>query len=410
MIYLEEYFCILIALYFMNISPYYMVEVAPKFTATIKDKNIFRHCKTPHPELKICVIVPAKNEEYSIADTLEALRNQFDNTGKRLDYYKYEVLLLANNCDDKTFEKAKEYSLKYPEFNLNVTSVKLPSKKANIGYVRRILMDEAFTRLSLHGLQNGIIASTDGDTMVDKHWVSNIINEIAMGSDAVGGRILTNTINHDARLYYLRDVTYRLLLAKASSFIDPEKNNPWPCHHQYFGASLAVTCAMYNNCGRLPMVPYLEDMAFFNSLVKVDAKIRCSPFVKVYTSSRMDGRVEIGFSEQLQKWADNTNENVPQMVENVEASLLKLKCKNALRGCFENSTMVIPLKDQLKEIATHLMINHKWLCRELVNATYFGGLWQKTEDAISRGDFYENYSAAHITTAISDLRRFLRNY
>lgn len=388
-----------------------MVEVAPKFTATVKDKNIFRYCKMPHADLKVCVIVPAKDEEFSIADTLEALRIQFGSNGKRLDYSNYEVLLLANNCSDKTFEKANEYASKHPEFNLHVTTVKLPSKKANIGYVRRLLMDEAFTRLSANGLQNGIIASTDGDTMVDKYWVNNIINEIALGSDAVGGRILTNTLNHDARLYYLRDVTYRILLAKAASFIDPEKNNPWPCHHQYFGASLAVTCAMYNSCGRLPMVPYLEDMAFFNSLVKVDAKIRCSPFVKVYTSSRMDGRVEIGFSEQLQKWADNTNENIPQMVEHVEASLLKLKCKNALRLCFEtNNTSTVPVKDQLKEIADYLMISHKWLCKELVNASYFGGLWQKVEDTVSKGDFNENYSAQHITNAISDLRRFLRNY
>lgn len=388
-----------------------MVEVAPKFTATIKDKNIFRYCKTPHPDLKVCVIVPAKNEEFSIIDTLEALRVQFNNNEIRLDHCNYEVLLLANNCEDGTFEKATAYSLKHPEFNLHVTAVRLPSKKANIGYVRRLLMDEAFTRLSANGLQNGIIASTDGDTMVDKYWVSNITDEIASGSDAVGGRILTNTVNHNARLYYLRDVTYRILLAKAASFIDPEKNNPWPCHHQYFGASLAVTCSMYNSCGRLPMVPYLEDMAFFNSLVKVDAKIRCSPFVKVYTSSRMDGRVEIGFSEQLQRWADNTNDNIPQMVEHVEASLLKLKCKNAIRRCFETTNATaVPVKDQLKEIATNLMISHKWLCKELMNATYFGSLWQRIEDAINKGDFYENYSTAHITTAINDLRKFLRNY
>ncbi len=387
-----------------------MVEVAAKITATIKYKNIFRYCKTPNADLMVCVIVPAKNEELTITETLEALRIQYDKNNKRLDNRNYEVLLLANNCDDKTFETARNYSLKYPEFNLHVTKVTLVLKKANIGYVRRLLMDEAFTRLSANGLQNGIIASTDGDTMVDKFWISNIIDEIALGSDAVGGRILTNTINHDARLCYLRDVTYRILLAKAASFINPEKNNPWPCHHQYFGASLAVTCAMYNNCGRLPLVPYLEDLAFFNSLVKVDAKIRCSPFVKVYTSSRMDGRVAIGFSEQLQKWADETNEKIPQTVENVEASLLKLKCKNALRRCFELTNRSASVNNNLKEIADNLIISHKWLCKAFMQATYFGDLWQKVEDAIAKGDFYENYSAAHITTAINELRKFLRNY
>ena len=387
-----------------------MVEVAKINNGIIKNKNVFQHCSLPHPSLKVCVVVPARNEANTIEDTLDALQNQWLKNGSRLDFTQYEVLLLANNCTDNTYNVASVYASRYPQFNLHVVSVKLPPSKANIGYVRRVLMDEACRRLSINGLPDGIIASTDGDTTVDGYWLGNIIYEIALGCDAVGGRILTNALNHHARLYYLRDISYRLLMTKAAATIDPEKSNPWPCHHQYFGASLAITCSMYHNCGRLPKVPFLEDMALFNSLVQVDAKIRCSPFVKVYTSPRLDGRVEIGFSEQLKKWAINKTNNIPQLVEPAAALIIKFSCKKSLRYCFETftTTGILELGD-IKIIADKLMIDDKWLSAQIERANYFGALWQKTEDAIKRGSFYENYPLILITQAIVDLRRFLRN-
>ena len=388
---------------------FYMVQVGAK-KSEIKNKNIFRLCPPPHPSLKVCVVVPAKDEENTIVATLDALRKQVHKSGSRLSFCLYEVLLLANNCTDNTFLAAKKYALRFPEFQLHVFYANISTRNANIGYVRRILMDEACRRLLLNNLKNGIIASTDGDTIVDRYWISNIMDEIALGSDAVGGRILSNTINSSARLYYLRDVSYRLLQVKAAALIDPEKNNPWPCHHQYFGASLAVTCSMYDYCGRLPGVPHLEDMALYNSLVKVDAKIRCSPLVKVYTSGRINGRVKIGFSEQLKQWARSNTKHWPQMVEPAESLLLKLKCKKLLRRCFETFTkMGVVEEDIVKIITDHLLIDCDWLCDEIAESTYFGALWQATEEAIGEGNYYEDYPGVLITDAIFELKRFLLN-
>ncbi len=384
-----------------------MVQASIKKSVT-KNKNIFGHCKAPQISLKVCVVVPAKDEAENIFYTLDALRNQLHTDGSRLDNSLFEVLLLANNCIDGTLDVALRYAAEFPDFNLHVTSAIIPRKKANIGYVRRILMDEACRRLSLNGSTEGIIASTDGDTVVDKYWLSNIIQEIALGNDAVGGRILTNNIDPSARLYYLRDVTYRLLQAKVNSIIDPEKNNPWPCHHQYFGASLAVTSSMYIFCGRLPGVPHLEDMALYNALVKVDAKIRCSPNVKVYTSGRTDGRVEIGFSEQLKQWVMLNNNHTPQMVEPAASLIIKLQAKKLLKKCYETySEKRIIERNSIKVIADSLMIDASWLTAEIAGATFFGALWQITEDVIGEGDFYEEYPAVYIMEAVDGLRKFL---
>ena len=385
-----------------------MLQASIKKSVT-KSKYIFGHCKPPQKNLKVCVVVPAKDEAENIFYTLDALRNQLHTNGSSVDNSVFEVLLLANNCIDGTLDIALRYAAEFPAFNLHVTAAIIPRKKANIGYVRRILMDEACRRLSLNGSTEGIIASTDGDTVVDKYWLSNIIQEIALGNDAVGGRILTNNIDPSARLYYLRDVTYRLLQAKVNSIIDHKKNNPWPCHHQYFGASLAVTCSMYNFCGRLPGVPHLEDMALYNALVKVDARVRCSPNVKVYTSGRTDGRVEVGFSEQLKQWVMLNNNHTPQMVEPAASLIIKLKAKKLLRKCYEiyseNKTIE---RNIVKVIAESLMIDEAWIIVEIATATFFGALWQITEDAVGEGDFYEEHPSVYIMEAIDGLRKFLK--
>ncbi len=386
-----------------------MLKVGPKKKGT-SQKSIFSNCKAPLNSLKVCVIVPAKDEAESIVETLDALRMQWVPNGRRLSFDVYEVLLLANNCSDNTFDIATDYALCNPDFNLHVFNAKIPASKANIGYVRRILMDEACRRLTMYGSTDGIIASTDGDTVADKCWISTIMKEIAMGSDAVGGRILTNNINDSARLYYLRDMTYRILSAKAAALIDPEKNNPWPCHHQYFGASLAITCSMYDYCGRLPGVPHLEDMALYNALIKVDAKIRCSPDVKVYTSGRTDGRVDIGFSEQLKTWTEHNSTNTPQLVEPAACLLIKLKAKKILRICYEafNDRGVIE-KKLIGILAAYLFINKKWIEKQLQQAKHFGECWQALEEALDKGKFYDNYEPVLITQAIAELRSFFRS-
>ena len=66
---------------------------------------------------------------------------------------------------------------------------------------------------------------------------------------------------------------------------------------------MSVSCALYERAGRLPIVPYLEDLYFYLAIQKVDARIRHCPRVKVYTSTRQQSRVGQGFSSQLQDWA-----------------------------------------------------------------------------------------------------------
>jgi glycosyltransferase involved in cell wall biosynthesis len=70
----------------------------------------------PKPEVKVCVVVPAKNEAAGLTHTLDALRCQQDATGNAYPANTYEVLLLINNSNDGSYRVAKNYQQQYPEF------------------------------------------------------------------------------------------------------------------------------------------------------------------------------------------------------------------------------------------------------------------------------------------------------
>ncbi|QJW90063.1 glycosyltransferase family 2 protein [Spirosoma taeanense] len=361
----------------------------------------------PAPQLLLTVVVPVRNEAHHLTQTLDALRRQQDPHGQPLPPAHYEVLLLANNCTDRSYAIARQYQRQFPDFPLHVAQIALPDHQANVGTVRRLLMDEAYRRLMSLDKPQGIIASTDGDTIVDPQWVYQTLQEIANGNDAVGGRILTRPDGSPVRINHLRNVTYRTLIARAESILDPCPHDPWPRHFQHFGASLAVTCAMYRRAGRLPMVPHLEDEAFYRALLRADAKVRKSPHVRVFTSTRLQGRVAVGFSEQLRYWNGLNRTGQYQVVEPSEAVLIRLRNRHRLRICWQAGGQV-PTHELLGSIATALGIPETWLRKEFRKYGCFGELWERVEQQMAVGRWSARWQPVPITTAIAGLRRFLR--
>lgn len=363
----------------------------------------------PHPHLLVSVIVPVRNEAHHLVETLDALRRQCDNDGRPLDTTLYEVLLLANNCTDASYDIAQAYARQHPTFALHVTAVQLPPKQANIGTVRRLLMDEACRRLTTAGnAATGVIASTDGDTVVDSQWLCHTLREIRNGSDAVGGRILTQPVHSRVRLFHLRDVMYRTLIAKAEAMLDPCPHDPWPRHFQHFGASFAVTCRVYEQVGGLPRKPYLEDEAFYRALLRRDLKIRKSPHVKVYTSTRQQGRVGKGFSEQLRNWANLSRAKTKcQMAEPPEAVLLRFRCRQQLRAWWHTRHQATNGADVLTDIANDLLIEPQFLRREARKCLFFGHLWEKVEKRMGAGRWAEHWQPVPITEAIQKMRQYV---
>ncbi|MCF0059660.1 glycosyltransferase [Dyadobacter sp. CY356] len=364
----------------------------------------------PSQHLKLSVILPVRNEEDNLFKTLEALRNQKDNEGLQLSYSEYEVLLLANNCTDESAEFARSYQKTYPEFSLHVEEIQLTPDVAHIGTVRRLLMDAAYNRFASLNRPQGIIASTDSDSEVDKYWVFNTIEEIKKGNDVVGGRILTRPENSISRVYYLRDITYKHLVSKVEALLDPVANDPWPRHFQCFGASFAVTCSIYDLSGRLPVVPFLEDMAFHRALTRIDARIRLSPLVKVITSTRIQGRVDFGFSIQLKQWGEMNEARDPILVEHAEALFIKLKAKRLLRQYWNCDSDHKPDNlHLLNVVAEILQLDLSWLISQVDSEIYFGVLWERIEEELENGEWTNAWPKMDVVDVINDLKIKIKN-
>jgi len=369
-------------------------------------KTIFQ--TSPVPSLKAIIIVPVKNEETNLYGMLDALRMQVDARGNSVTPDLYEVLLLANNCTDRSFAMAIQYQQKHPAFNLHVAEITLEKHVAHIGTVRRLLMDEAYHRFQIVDNPDGIIISTDGDSRVDSCWLHYIFAEFDKGCDVVGGRIISEYSESPSRKYHLKDVGYRFLVSHLESCIDPCAFDPWPRHFQCYGPSTAVKCSIYEKAGRLPVLPFLEDENFRKALIRIDARIRRSPRVKVYTSSRESGQVDFGFSIQLNEWTKMKLEGKKIFVEAPGSLIIKFNAKKALRQLFTDYLLSKKLNtQQVKQLARSLFLEEEWLKLKISTATYFGSLWEETELALSVQKWEERHPGIPIDIAIGHLRTLL---
>ncbi|MBW4511622.1 MAG: glycosyltransferase family 2 protein [Scytonematopsis contorta HA4267-MV1] len=367
--------------------------------------------KPPSKHCEVCVIVPARNESQTLAQTLTALTHQVDLKGKRLDPQRYEIILLLNNCDDDSSLIAFDFAKLHPYLALHIVEITLPLTEAYIGRVRQLLMDEAYRRLSSLGRKRGIIASTDGDSQVSPTWIAANLYEIARGADAVGGRILTNpaeraTLDTYAKACHLREVGYRYLITELETYIDPDPFDTFPRHYQHYGASLAVTAEMYALAGGLPAVRTPEDVAFYNALVRVNARFRHSPLVKVITSARQKGRTDIGLANQLHEWAEMGYRKKPFLVESAASIETRFRARHQLRLMWRNILNgLTPNHIDIASLADTLGVPGEWLTQELTQPHTFGQLFEKVEQCASEtGIWTQRWQKVEIQQAIVDLR------
>lgn len=385
------------------------LEIAADLTNELPRRFLKPLVQTPPlPGCEVCVIVPVRNEAENLESTLAALSEQIDLQGQFFDPTRYEIILLANNCSDDSAAIARRFA-QHP-ITLHIVEKTLPPTEAHIGRVRQILMDEAYRRLMLLGRTQGVIASTDGDTRVAPTWIAATLHEIANGADAVGGRIITDRAGRAAldpytRACHLREVGYRYLIAELETYLDTDPYDVFPRHYQHYGASLAVTAQMYKQAGGMPAVRTPEDVAFYHALVRVNARFRHSPLVRVTTSARKTGRTNIGLANQLNEWTAMGQQNQAFLVESAAEIETRLQARHQLRVLWWRI-----LNDQLSykdiaPLASTLGVASQWLMSELLQLHTFGLLWERVEQRQqSEGIWCQCWSKVKIEVAIADLR------
>jgi glucosyl-3-phosphoglycerate synthase len=251
----------------------------------------------PDPRLEAVVVVPARDEAERIGACLQALAGQRD-----VDEGAYEVVVVLDGCSDGTRERVLEVGAERADLRLHVVELGVSS---GVGRARRLGMDLACERLFAVSRAGGLIASTDADSVVAGNWLAAQLVLLRAGAQAIGGRIELD--HREARALPLEALERREDEAgrRMRAVLDQgaARDEPIAEHHQFSGASLALTATAYRECGGLPVLGALEDEALERELSNRGIPICRSDTVRVRTSARTDGRAPRGLAHNLASWS-----------------------------------------------------------------------------------------------------------
>jgi glycosyltransferase involved in cell wall biosynthesis len=247
----------------------------------------------PDPRLEAVVVVPARDEAERIGVCLLALAEQ-----RGVSEGAYEVVVVLDGCRDTTRECALDVAMSHPQLRLHLVELSAPS---GVGRARRVGMDLACERLLAVDRAQGLIASTDADSVVAWDWLAAQRVLAATGASAIGGLIELDPVEAGE---LSREALQRRGAEAVRRLRDVQQRGiPWNDqiaeHHQFSGASLALTAEVYRQCGGLPVSAALEDEALERELSNHGIPIHRSRAVRVSTSARTEGRAPRGLAHDL---------------------------------------------------------------------------------------------------------------
>jgi GT2 family glycosyltransferase len=124
------------------------------------------------------IAIPVKDEAQRLPACLQALAAQ-----ENVDFADITVLAMLNNTTDDTADVVRALAPTLP-YRLEMHSVTLDAAHANAGWARRLAM-EAAARITA---PDGVLLTTDADTLVHPDWVEANLKELRDGrSDGADG-------------------------------------------------------------------------------------------------------------------------------------------------------------------------------------------------------------------------------
>ena len=341
--------------------------------------------------IQLTVAIPARDEAATIEQTLASIVAQ-----KLAPPGSFDVIVLANNCNDDTAGIARAVARDHSAIPIDVVEMTFPASDAHIGLARRTVMDEAVARFARRSL-DGIVATTDADTLVDEHWIANTL--VAMdGADAVAGKIGIRADQMHQMPAPQRDAfeaqrTYAHTVALLEATLDPTPWDPPPRHADHFGASFAVRRSAYEHVGGVPALDRLEDLALYLALLRADFRVRHACNVKVATSARSSARVTGGFATYLDEVTLDRNRHV----EDPRTTIANVRARAALRRFHARPTN----RHEMQAAQAALEIPMTLLREEFDAAAHFGENWQRIETlALPYRTTYPRVNALAATDAL----------
>lgn len=242
--------------------------------------------------MKVCVCVPAKDEEARLPVLLDALARQ-----REID--RLTVVICLNNTTDRSRQRIDAISAAHAgRLDVIVDECDFPPALAHTGSARRRAMDIGVARLG----GDGLLVTTDADARPPEDWIAATLIAVAAGADIVGGRLALdeNEPLRDA-LAAARTLCDRYWhrVRVIEDATDPRAWDPAPRHGDHTGASLAITASLYAASGGIPLLASGEDRALVAAAVIAGGRLRHHPDVWTRVSARRDGRAEGGMASAM---------------------------------------------------------------------------------------------------------------
>ncbi|KQT19753.1 glycosyl transferase [Methylobacterium sp. Leaf399] len=281
----------------------------------------------PAARIEAVIAIPVRNEAERIGACLRAIDAQAGLAPGSLG-----LVLFLNNCTDAT---PAIVAGMLAGMSLPVRVVEVTFSGANAGWARREAMNAAADWLEAEG-EGGTILSTDADSRVPPDWVERNLAAMAAGADAVAGRVeldadeaalLPPSLPARGRL----EDAYSDLLTEAEALIDPDPNDPWPCHRTTIGATLAVSVSAYRQVGGMPPMALGEDGAFVAALLQHGLRVRHAVDVVVTISARLTGRAPGGVADTIRSRCELPDALCDARLEPLPSALFRYGWRRRLR-------------------------------------------------------------------------------
>ena len=317
------------------------------------------------------VAIPVRDEAERIGRCLAALSRQ----SVPADH----IVLLLNNCTDRTAEVVKE--LPQAHHKLHIIECSLDESLASAGIARAMAMKHATSLVDSLRRDEAVILTTDADAEVPHNWMEANLRAIEQGADAVCGMAVIDPLEALLIPRHLheddaREVAYGRLLDEIASLVLPDAADPWPRHTEDSGASIAIRASMLRRVGGVPCLHSGEDRALIERLRLIDARVRHDPKISVIVSGRIEGRAQGGMADTIRRRIVKQDEFADR-VEPAWAAFHRIRMKRRFSLLWREPTEV-----RLYRLARLLAIAPKALL-EAVSTPYFGLAWSGIERASS---------------------------
>lgn len=256
---------------------------------------------------KIIVIIPAHNEELHLQKTLDSLKQNQEPA---------EIVVIADNCEDKTAEIARKNHVRVIE----------RTDKDHIG--KHFALNYAFTILLKENFDLFLIV--DADCVCAPNLIQEIQSSICKGVDGVQVRYELNNLQIDFKKRFLR-IAYN-----AVTYLRPLGRQAWGLSTGILGSGFAVRREVVEQI-KIPTNSVVEDACWHLQMVKASYVIGFNPFTSV--TSEIPETIQ-NVSKQRERWEGG---RLRMLVEELPDALKELFKGNwkMMEPCFD--LMLLPL-------------------------------------------------------------------